>query len=150
MPDSGFSYRRWTAAALALGMVSLAGAADLATPATFSKDIVPILQKKCQNCHRAGQIAPMSLVSYEETVPGQMQSRSAAFDLGYIATRLTSKAPTSAPSRAAAAECVAGQTAKSRDRNRESRRSPRTPPRDPYTSWSEESSADEVRPSADI
>ena len=69
MPDSGFSYRRWTAASLALGIASLGSAADLATPVSFSKDIVPILQEKCQNCHRAGQIAPMSLVTYEETRP---------------------------------------------------------------------------------
>ena len=27
---------------------------------TFHKDVEPILQKSCQNCHRPGQIAPMS------------------------------------------------------------------------------------------
>jgi hypothetical protein len=36
---------------------------------TFSKDIAPILQKRCEECHRAGGIAPMSLVTYEETRP---------------------------------------------------------------------------------
>ena len=47
------------------------GAADVTggQPVTFAKDIAPILQAKCQNCHRAGQMAPMSLVSYEEVRP---------------------------------------------------------------------------------
>jgi hypothetical protein len=38
-------------------------------PPTFAKNIAPILQEKCQNCHRAGSMAPMSLVTYEETRP---------------------------------------------------------------------------------
>ena len=33
---------------------------------TFSKDIAPILQRSCQNCHRAGGGAPMSLITYDE------------------------------------------------------------------------------------
>lgn len=36
---------------------------------TFSRDIAPILQAKCQSCHRPGQMAPMSLLSYEEVRP---------------------------------------------------------------------------------
>jgi hypothetical protein len=45
-------------------------AADLSNkPVTFTRDVAPILQEKCQNCHRAGQMAPMSLVTYEETRP---------------------------------------------------------------------------------
>ncbi|HUA59484.1 MAG TPA: cytochrome c [Verrucomicrobiae bacterium] len=36
---------------------------------TFAKDIAPIFQEKCQECHRAGTAAPMSLVTYEETRP---------------------------------------------------------------------------------
>ncbi len=40
------------------------------TPApTFAKDIAPILQEKCQDCHRANAMAPMSLITYEETRP---------------------------------------------------------------------------------
>jgi len=35
----------------------------------FSKDIAPILYQHCASCHRAGQIAPMSLLSYEEVRP---------------------------------------------------------------------------------
>jgi hypothetical protein len=36
---------------------------------TFTKDVAPILQEKCQVCHRTGQFAPMSLLTYEETRP---------------------------------------------------------------------------------
>src|SRR5215469_965230 len=36
---------------------------------TFNKDVLPILQKNCQNCHRPGEVAPMSLVSYAEARP---------------------------------------------------------------------------------
>jgi hypothetical protein len=40
-----------------------------AAPVTFTKDVLPILQKNCQSCHRPGQIAPMSLLTYEEARP---------------------------------------------------------------------------------
>jgi hypothetical protein len=36
---------------------------------TFYKDILPILQQHCQLCHRSGEIAPMSLVTYTQTRP---------------------------------------------------------------------------------
>ena len=36
---------------------------------TFTKDVAPILQRSCQNCHRPGAIAPMSLLTYEEARP---------------------------------------------------------------------------------
>ena len=39
------------------------------TEPTFARDIAPILQAKCQECHRKGSMAPMSLVTYEETRP---------------------------------------------------------------------------------
>jgi hypothetical protein len=38
-------------------------------PVTFAKDIAPIFQEKCQDCHRKGAMAPMSLVTYEEARP---------------------------------------------------------------------------------
>jgi len=38
-------------------------------PVTFTKDIAPIFQDKCEACHRPGSMAPMSLVSYEEARP---------------------------------------------------------------------------------
>jgi Copper type II ascorbate-dependent monooxygenase, C-terminal domain len=40
----------------------------VSTP-TFYKDVLPILQEKCQSCHRSGQPAPMPLMTYEETRP---------------------------------------------------------------------------------
>ena len=45
-------------------------AADTApAEATFSKDIAPILQRSCQNCHRPGSIAPMPLLTYKDARP---------------------------------------------------------------------------------
>ncbi len=46
-----------------------ADASKPARDATFSKDIAPILQRACQNCHRPGSIAPMSLVTYQDARP---------------------------------------------------------------------------------
>jgi hypothetical protein len=60
---------------VSLTLAGLATAADLTStapagkPVTFAKDIAPILQAKCQECHRKGSMAPMSLVTYEETRP---------------------------------------------------------------------------------
>src|SRR5215475_9606877 len=36
---------------------------------TFTRDVAPIFQEKCQSCHRPGYIAPMSLLIYEESRP---------------------------------------------------------------------------------
>ena len=36
---------------------------------TFYKDVVPVLQKHCQECHRPGEVAPMSLLTYTDTRP---------------------------------------------------------------------------------
>ncbi len=51
-----------------LFLPSIASAADTATP-TFTKDIAPIFQEKCQACHRPDSIAPMSLLTYDEARP---------------------------------------------------------------------------------
>jgi hypothetical protein len=49
---------------------AIAMAADVgAVQVTFAKDVAPIFQEKCQECHRKGTAAPMSLVTYEETRP---------------------------------------------------------------------------------
>src|SRR5438876_2892866 len=58
---------RWTfgvAAVVTLGLASSAAA-----QVTFARDIAPILQRSCQNCHRPDGVAPMSLVIYEEVRP---------------------------------------------------------------------------------
>jgi len=39
------------------------------TPVTFNKDVVPILQRNCQACHRPGEVAPMSFRTYENVRP---------------------------------------------------------------------------------
>src|SRR5262245_54071004 len=36
---------------------------------SFNKDVLPILQKNCQVCHRPGEAAPMSFLTYETTRP---------------------------------------------------------------------------------
>ena len=50
---------------LALAGSALAQEADV----TFAKDVASILQEKCQACHRTGQMAPMSLTTYQEVRP---------------------------------------------------------------------------------
>src|SRR5678815_144123 len=36
---------------------------------TFNKDVLPIMQRNCQVCHRPGEIGPMSFLTYESTRP---------------------------------------------------------------------------------
>lgn len=59
-------WHRVSSLAVALLVVS---APAIAQDVTFSKDILPILKDSCQTCHRDGAIAPMSLMTYEETRP---------------------------------------------------------------------------------
>lgn len=47
----------------------VAMAASLPTTPTFYKDVSPILQAHCVQCHRPGQIAPMALITYEQVRP---------------------------------------------------------------------------------
>ena len=63
---------------LALFGIALAAAPLAQTPTspstqgaapTFYKDVLPILQKNCQACHRPGEIAPMSLLTFDQTRP---------------------------------------------------------------------------------
>src|SRR5580658_1378915 len=74
-----FMNRSWTlggvlAGAGAIGAVTLPAASpDAAStvPAkpTFSTDVAPILQAKCQSCHEPGSIAPMSLITFDDVRP---------------------------------------------------------------------------------
>src|SRR5216117_175672 len=62
----------FSAAALgaALSLAAVARAADAPKPApTFTKDIAPIFQAKCESCHPPDNMAPMSLVTYEDARP---------------------------------------------------------------------------------
>src|SRR5260370_18666880 len=57
------------------------GSSALAEGPTYYKDVATILQKNCQDCHRPGQVAPFSLLTYE-------QARKRAEDIaGVIADR---------------------------------------------------------------
>lgn len=47
----------------------LTAAAAMAATPTFNKDVLPILQANCQQCHRPGEIAPMSLLTYKDARP---------------------------------------------------------------------------------
>jgi hypothetical protein len=63
--------------ALAAASLCVFGASQLtaqapagSTPSpTFSKDVAPIFYKNCTNCHRPGEIAPMSLLTYKDARP---------------------------------------------------------------------------------
>jgi hypothetical protein len=52
---------------VAIAMMSTAALAQ--EQITFTKHVAPILQDHCQICHRDGTIAPMSLMTYEQTRP---------------------------------------------------------------------------------
>ena len=54
---------------LALTAGAAPEAETTARPATFSKDVAPIFQQKCQECHQPNSIAPMSLITFEEARP---------------------------------------------------------------------------------
>src|SRR6187431_445342 len=53
----------------ALVLPAAAAAADTPKTPTFTKDIAPIFQEKCEACHRPDSMAPMSLVTYAEARP---------------------------------------------------------------------------------
>jgi hypothetical protein len=66
--------RLMTAAVLATAAVASPQPASAQAPVTasrvtFAKDVAPILQEKCEVCHRPGNIGPMSLVTYDEVRP---------------------------------------------------------------------------------
>jgi hypothetical protein len=65
----------WT---LGLLLASAAWAAPSESASvTFNKDVLPILQKQCQECHRPGEVAPMSFMTYEQTRPWAKAIKSA-------------------------------------------------------------------------
>ena len=78
---------RLSLSVLATGAVLMAGDTAGATQTTkvptFTKDIVPILQARCQDCHRANAMAPMSLLTYEETRPWARSIKERVVKRGY-------------------------------------------------------------------
>jgi hypothetical protein len=70
----GLAQRAGICALALAGTIAFAGtaaaqAAAKAPAPTFTKDIAPIFQAKCEACHRPGSSAPMSLRTYEEARP---------------------------------------------------------------------------------
>src|SRR5216684_7625407 len=56
----------------AIGTMNAAGQgvhAQAPAVPTFSKDVAPILYRNCTSCHRPGEIAPMSLLTYADARP---------------------------------------------------------------------------------
>ena len=56
---------RVLATAMFIAPAAVFGAGDV----TFYRDVQPVLQKNCQECHRPGEAAPMSFLTYKETRP---------------------------------------------------------------------------------
>jgi hypothetical protein len=50
-------------------VLAAASALSAAPAPTFHKDVLPILQERCQECHREGEIGPMPLMSYQQARP---------------------------------------------------------------------------------
>ena len=66
--------RLFRVGALAVGLCSLlvfgvAAGGSSNAKVTFTKDVAPILYNRCVECHRAGEVAPMALITYNETRP---------------------------------------------------------------------------------
>jgi hypothetical protein len=55
--------------ALTLGATIAASAGSPTSSVTYYKDVAPVLQNRCQECHRPGEVAPMSFMSYTEVRP---------------------------------------------------------------------------------
>jgi len=63
-------------------IVILAAALAVIAPAkvTYTKDVAPILNKRCVECHRKGEAAPMALTSYKEARPWAAAMRQAVLE----------------------------------------------------------------------
>src|SRR4051812_4875012 len=70
MSAGGRAMLRLSAVVFSMGVVaSVTTAAPNTTAVTFNKDVLPILQRNCQECHRPGEIGPMPLLTYTQARP---------------------------------------------------------------------------------
>src|SRR4051812_37512659 len=60
--------RRWPGKVYLVAFLLFSTRAYAAEPITFNNQVVRIFQQQCQSCHRPGNIAPFSLLSYSEAV----------------------------------------------------------------------------------
>ena len=68
----------WALTAGALGAANVPGQeAPAQQDVTFCGDVLPVLQQRCQGCHRPGEIGPMSFLTYEGTRTGAAAIREA-------------------------------------------------------------------------
>ena len=47
---------------------------------TYAKHVAPVLQKRCQECHRPGDIAPFSLLTYDDAKKRTQRIREAVLE----------------------------------------------------------------------
>jgi hypothetical protein len=67
---AGLGFRSGAASIAAVWLFAgAARAADAPKTPTFTKDIAPIFQAKCESCHRPDSMAPMALVTYQDARP---------------------------------------------------------------------------------
>jgi mono/diheme cytochrome c family protein len=59
----------WALLAAVAASAPMAGGAQAPREVTFSKDVAPVLFAKCVSCHRPGEVAPFSLLSFREARP---------------------------------------------------------------------------------
>ena len=61
----------WQTACFVFGGMALAlpAVAGQGAEVTFARDIAPILQRSCENCHRTGGVAPFPLTTHDEVRP---------------------------------------------------------------------------------
>ena len=69
----------WGGLVILTALVPARAESPLPRPAapTYHKDVAPILQKHCQDCHRPGQVAPFAMLTFE-------QARKRAADLAHV------------------------------------------------------------------
>ena len=69
MRKLGFTSIGLSAASIVAAAAGQNGGQAAAKTPTFSKDVAPIVYKNCTNCHRPGEIAPMSLLTFKDARP---------------------------------------------------------------------------------